>query len=124
MFMGVDLKLLIVDGKIDGVPYFSHSMLEVSRRRELWGPIGEIEKKVGRDVPVNFYTFVGRQENGEHGYGQTNCTPYGDPLKYVTVADLLPIESLEGVQDSPTNVAIWAWMKAMPPETMIALYWH
>lgn len=118
--MGVDLRLLPFDGD-----HFSQTMLDCERRRELWEPIGKIEKKVGRDVPENFNSFCGK-DDGYDGtcYGRTLITPYGGKLKYVTAKDLTKLAKHEAVLDNEKNRAIWAYLACVSPGTKVALYWH
>lgn len=122
--MGVDLRLLPIDGDHGTVVNFSHNVLSLERRRELWEPIAEIEKAHGRDVPENFDSFIGRRADGETGYGRTIESPYGTPVRYVRAADLLPLAEHEAVTDNPKNHAAWAYLAALPADYKVALYWH
>jgi hypothetical protein len=115
--MGVDLRLLPFSSPDAD---FSHDILKVERRRELWEPIAEIEKNRGRDVPDTFYSFSGAGEK----YGLTTKTPYGDNLRYVTAEDLLTLRRHKAVKDNHRNRAVWAWLAQMPHDTKVALYWH
>ena len=61
--MGVDLRMFPFYGPDMGGFAFSHDILDVERRRELWDPIAKIEEQHGRDVPEKFTTFCGRSED-------------------------------------------------------------
>lgn len=115
--MGFDLRMLPFDYD-QGSFGFSYAILSLERRRELWGPIGEIENQYGVDVPEHFSSY------GEHGYGRTTTTPYGNKLKCVPVEKLVPLSTHEAVTDNLTNLAIWAYLSHLPNGTKVALYWH
>ena len=123
--MGSDLTLLPFGSTLDiAVRFFSHTILNLERRRELWPLIDEIEERFGRDVPHGFTSFLGRQDNGEHGYGDTMRTPYDDNLKYVEARHLKPLKDHSLVQDNYLNRAAWAYLEQLPDDLPIALYWH
>lgn len=117
--MGVDLSLLPFDAEHPGLA-FSHSILQLERRRELWPLIEAMELDI---VPNGFTSFLGRQANGEHGYGETIKTPYGTPLKYTRVGKLVSIAHHDAVRDNPKNRAVWAYLMELPIDTKVALYW-
>jgi hypothetical protein len=122
--MGVDLRLFPYYGT-GGHVDFSHDVLDVERRRELWTPIGEIEKEHGRDVPENFTTFCGRSDYYDDTcYGVTKDTPYGTPLKYVLAVHLKPLSNHPAVTDNYKNRAVWAFIRECPDDLKIALYWY
>lgn len=123
--MGVDLKLLIVDG--DSVPY-SHTMLELDRAREFWPHVEKL--KTSRfDKPLSSYCsrVPDGEMQGESCYGKTETTPYGDELFWVYAKDLtgIPEEHLAPfLKMSQFNRAAWAYLAALPPKTRVGLYWH
>lgn len=118
--MGLDLRLLPFDADVDVVT-FSHTILSCERRRELFE---ELLKLPSVEVPERFYSFTSREAScGESHYGVTRDTPYGEPLDYVRVKDLLAYSDHEGVTDNGKNRAIWAYLKCLPPENKVALYW-
>lgn len=117
--MGVDLRLLPFDCD-QGDFAFSHTIISFNRNYELHEAI---EKLNQLPVPKAFNSFSGRAEGWEDiCYGETNTTPYGDPLTYTTAGELTAItgEGLRTKWDAPT----WAYLDALPPETKVALYWH
>lgn len=120
--MGVDLRLLPIECEHENL-WYSHSMLSLERRRELWPLFAELEKTSGV-VDPSFTSFCGRQDNGENGYGKTLETPYGQPLTYLTAEQILTLKDHEAVQDNTTNRAIWAYLAHLNPKMKIALYWH
>ncbi len=118
--MGVDLTLLPFDADRANLS-FSHSVLGIERRRELWDLILEMEIDV---VPNGFTSYLSRLENGETGYGETMETPYGEPLKYTKAERLVSLAHHEEVRNNFKNRAVWAYLMELPPETKIALYWR
>jgi hypothetical protein len=88
--MGIDLRLLPVDGDFAPNIFYSHQVLSLDRNAIL-ADIQEIAKKHGKPLPSRFTSFIGRQENGEHGYGEEDTDPYGAPLQYVLVKHLKPL---------------------------------
>lgn len=128
--MGVDLKLLELTTYGAGGSGYAHTMLAMDRRRELWGPIVEIEKAGGRDVPEGFTSYLHRPEGGEckacgmsTGYGVITEDSYGDRVKSVLAADLVA-KIKPDAEWTPRNRAIWAYLGALPEGTRIVLYWH
>lgn len=123
--MGVDLTLLVVTGTREFG--FSHTLLQLERRRELWDPIAEIEKAHGQPAPTNFASYVARIPDGEwkdeSGYGKVEKTPYGDPVRMVPASALLALRDHRGVKDNPANRATWAYLAELPGATWIALWW-
>ena len=122
--MGVDLKLLPIFSRMSGTKWLSHSVIELQRKSELFEKIIEIEKKVGILVPPDFTSYLSRGEgNEEPHYGETCWTPYGDPVRYVRVKDLLKFQYCDDVMYDFLNRAVWAYLKELPKDTRIALFW-
>lgn len=122
--MGVDLTLLPFDCDYDDLSY-SHVVLNLERRGDLWTPIQRLEDANQRRVPERFMSYLSRDEEYEEPhYGRTTETPYGDPLLYVTSAELLTLSEHEGVTDNAKNRATWAYLRELPKETKVALYWY
>lgn len=123
--MGVDLSLLPFERP--GMPddwAISHSVLFCERRSNLFADIAEIEKKGAAIVPKDFGTYLCRAGGGDSHYGNTQETPYGDPLRTLLVRDLLGFAKHEDVLDNPRNRAIWVYLAQINPETPVALFWH
>lgn len=120
--MGIDLRLLPFTSERYRA---SFDVLDLERRRELWPVIEEIEKATGRDVPSDFNSYLGHDEEHEQTtYGATLKTPYGDNLKSVLAKHLKPLRQHPAVQDNWKNKAVWAYIEELPDELPIALYWH
>lgn len=123
--MGLDLRLLPFDSPEGCGREFSHTILPLERDWELFDQIREVEEEQGRDIPERFRSFLGRDDQGEYRYGETERTPYGSRLRYVRVKHLLSLQEepcfCEGY---PENRALLAWLQASDPERRIALYWH
>ncbi len=124
IIIGLDLQLLPIFSRMEDSIWYSHSVLELQRKIELFEKILEVEKKVGSFIPPNFDSYVSREKGKDSHYGETTYTPYGDPVKYITVKDLLQFEYHEEVVDHFVNRAIWAYLRELPEKTKIALFWH
>ncbi len=128
--MGIDLKLLPVEANLSGSSGFSHSILSLERRSELWDAIDENVTTWPKPT-WTLSSFLGRQDNGEHGYGDTDETPYGDRIEFCFAANLAEVieafnEKEAHEYDIPPpvlNVATAAYLKCLPPQTEIGLYW-
>lgn len=89
--MGIDLRLLPVDGDFVPNVFFSHQILSLDRNAIL-DDIREVAERHGKPLPdTRFTSFIGRQKNGEHGYGEEHEDAYGAPLQYVLVKHLKPL---------------------------------
>lgn len=119
--MGLDLAMLPFD--YDGAEFpFSHTVLDCQREGELFEALMKLPNEV---VPEHFTSYLCRDEDFEElHYGKTRKTPYGEPLTYVRVKQLLMFSSHECVQNNHKNRAIWAYLAQMPKETKVALFWH
>jgi hypothetical protein len=118
--MGVDLTLMPLTADHPGFP-LAHSMLLVERRRTLWDAVEAVPSKPA-EAPVS--CFRGDDVNGKEGYGTRTKDCYGDALRLCRAGDLAALADHDGVTSAPMNVAIWAFLKALPPDHRIALYWH
>lgn len=119
--MGLDLTLLPFDCD-QGNFCFSHTMLDCERRRDLFEAIMKMLKET--PVPDGFMSFRGRTQEGDTSYGVTTTTPYGAPLGWVPAGDLVNLGVHIGVLDNHLNRAIWAYLRELPKETKVALFWH
>lgn len=116
--MGVDLTLLPVLGNGH---WFSHQVIQLERRRDLWDQIAELRQQ---DVPEKLSCYLARTAEGETCYGDIDQDCYGDALKWTTPAELLKLKDYHEVQDNWQNKAVWAWLAEVPPDWPIVLYWH
>jgi len=119
--MGLDLTLLPFDSEH---PPFSHTMLSVDRSD--FQPIIDIEERIGKRVPAHFTSFYSRDEllPQEPHYGRTLTTPYGDPLKYVLVRDIIGTFNDLRDEGGEKNQAIYRYLLELSSNTKVALYWH
>lgn len=106
--MGIDLFLL---------PYwrdanFSHTILDCDRNYEVFDRV-----RARHQIPVkdDFCSFLSRGKDGEHRYGKTLTTPYGERLTFCLAKDL-KICGFTG--------PIGAYIDAMEDNHRVALYWH
>lgn len=120
MNMGVDLTFLPFWSE-NPTCDFSHDMLSLERRPELWDAIYELPS---RDVPEKFRSYRGTNDDfDETCYGLTIRDCYDSPVKYTTAKHLLTLYNRPAVRDNHTNRAIWAYLKELPLDWKIALYW-
>lgn len=116
--MGVDLRLLPFDCD-QGDFAFSHSILNFDGSYEFYDRINKLPQM---PVPKDFTSFCGRSENYDDTcYGRTVETPYGEHVKFALAGDLAKV-NLDG--DYYQQKATQAYLKALPPHTKVALYWH
>ncbi len=116
--MGLDLCLLPFDGDSGNWAY-SHTMLQCNRDSELFE---KIQKLKSIRVPPDFGTFHCRDDEYEQPhYGNTQETPYGEPVEYVLAHDLVKITPDD---TGYVNKAVWAYLKELPPRTKVALFWR
>jgi hypothetical protein len=117
--MSVQLRLLPFDYD-RGDSAFSFTILELGANYDLHD---RIRKLRSMPVPEIFHSFSGRQEGFDGTcYGETQETPYGEPVEFVLAGDLCKIP----LEQSPSYIesAIWAYLQYLPPKTKVALYWH
>jgi hypothetical protein len=119
--MGLDLRLMPFE---EGA-HFSHMLIDTERRSELYDVILALEEKWGRNVPERFSTFCGHDEKSEETcYGNTQETPYGEPLRYVLADKLAELHEHPAVQDNELNRAAWAFLRELGKTWRVALFWH
>lgn len=112
--MGLDLKLLVLDGDD-----FSHTVMPLDRQYTLFDCWRCLK---GTPVPSNFTCYMGRTPDGERAYGGCTVDPYGESLTMVSAGDLVRAgQALEFY--SAKNTATIAYLNALQPETLVALYW-
>lgn len=119
--MSLDLSMLPLD--CDRTDWgFSHSVLGCSAG-SLWH---DRLKDVPRTaVPKDFSTYLSRADNLQAHYGDTQQTPYGEPLECVTVGQIIDALNQNGFWDmSQKDLAINAYLQQLPRGTRVALYWH
>jgi len=130
--MAVDLKLLPIEGSTLrswdpvqwGTVVFSHCILTLTGRRQLFTEIGHaVEAETFPTVPKNFHTFLSRGPDGETCYGDTQTDPYGDRIVVVPASFLLRFKDHDGVKNDSVNRASWAYLAELRPDHPIALYW-
>jgi hypothetical protein len=121
--MGVDLKLLIVDGgpfPPDKPTFaFAHTMIEFGRWYDVFARLDK--KAFPMPDGLDFTSYVSQRDDGEQGYGRVTGTPYGNPLTFITAADFL--DCCSGA-NSGRGKAAMAYVRELPPETWIGLYYH
>lgn len=110
--MGLDLALIPIDHDLPDFGW-AHSLLQMEHNYDLFD---KIKKLPTTRVPKKFNTYQGRTEDDELTcYGDTQDTPYGEPLMAVTMAQLKTV----GIPGP-----VGAFVAASPDEQRVALYWH
>lgn len=131
--MGTDLILLPFDGDIDELA-FSHTILPLERRIELFKEIDKLAQIKGVPVPKDFNSYLSREpieiqsspvDIETTHYGRTMNDSYDATLLYVKVSELMSPSIIyhQGVKDNWKNRAVWGFLRELPPNTKIALYW-
>jgi len=119
--MGLDLRIL--PQYAIGAD-FSHDILECDGDTEMFDFIKNVEKRNGRKVPRNgINSFSGTGEDGEHCYGQTIQTAYGEDMISVQAGELSDA-LIDYQSESWRNRAVISFIKELPKELEVFLYWH
>jgi hypothetical protein len=116
--MGVDLTLMPL---LEKDYWVSHALIRLERRRALWP---KIEALGARPVPEPLTCFQGVGPDGDPAYGEITQDPYGQPLTWLPAGELATLHDDETVQDNWLNQAAWAYLRQMPPDWPVVLYWH
>lgn len=123
--MGLNLKLL-PSYEIKVGEEFSVDVLTMERDDKLFQLISDIENLKGIQVTEGgINSYVGLDEDGpweEYCYSKTELTAYGGPMK-----SLLASELQELFTTYQTNIyrnkAVFAYIKELPKELPVYLYW-
>jgi hypothetical protein len=121
----LDLSLLPVEADFEqenGTRWgYSHSILQMDRDKAMFRRLQEVPTA---PVPEDFCTFLCQDDQlgGEPHYGQTHEDPYGNKLRCAH-AGLLAVHE-DPARDSDRNRAVFAYLRALPQTTLVALYWH
>lgn len=109
--MGLDLTLMPLSHDADDWG-FSHEMLKLQRNYELFE---RIQRLPTTNVPLKFATYRSIEDGIDPRYGETQKTPYGEPLLATTMAHLKTCQ-IPGPHG--------AFVAASPDNQRVALYWH
>lgn len=126
--MGLDLKLLVVDGVSNGLPVYAHTMIEMQRDSDLFAHIDNAGLRSITLQPESqpFNSFVSHLDNGEQGYGKVTDTAYWEPVAFVRSNDLAETMACFAKRHnfpSPWNDAAADFLAAIQP-TWVGLWWH
>lgn len=121
--MGVDLTLLPVEGNCHNWGY-AHTLLETGRNYDTHRELTSLHPKPRLDWVL--HSFVSRvsegPEKGEPCYGKVTETPYGEPITYLSSAEI--VGAMEKVKMlSEQEKAVLAYLRVIPT-CQVALYWH
>jgi hypothetical protein len=120
--MGLDLTLIPLE---PGDFAFSHTLLPMPRAGFLFKEIMALEKVRGFPVPRPFHTYIARNKNGDTTYGDTQVTPYGEPLCCLRIEDLLGLPAwTEAFRGDRCVTATFSYLIVLDPNRPVALYWR
>lgn len=123
--MGLDLTLLPAYSMTAGD--MSLDILRLFEAGDLWDPIEAIESSL---VPVGFRSWLalhqstGCRYDGERTFGETKTDAYGKRLRMVGAGDLVKLAEHPAWRAHPRNVAALAYLRALPADWPVVLYWH
>lgn len=117
--MGVDLRLLPIDSTSC---WFSHTVLNVERDRDLWPEISALKPaRIPDDLRISTYVARIPDRDGETGYGNLDLASdaYGCHYTWIEAGRLTPV-----IAARQPNHPTTAYLRALPPDTLIVLDWH
>lgn len=113
--MGLDLTLIFQTNP-NSKCFHSTDKLSFTRNYDLFDKIQKIKAE---PIPTEIIFY--------YGDAKTKIDSYGDALKYIKAGDLAKVEYIDEPWNDfflAYNKAILEFVRALPPETMIVLYWH
>lgn len=117
--MSVNLTLLPFDHDGGESWSFSHTVLQAGDNRDLHD---QIQKLNQLPVSADFTSYVSHDDAYEEShYGKTTKDPYGDQVRYTTAGELLTIDSK--FIDWHRPKAVWAYLRELPANAKVALFW-
>ena len=116
--MGVDLTLLPL---LTPTYWASHDVIRVNRCRELWADVLALPQQ---PIPEPLSCYVAQIANNETGYGNRENSPYGERLCWTTAGALATLKDHPAIQDDWINKAVLSYLRTMPEDWPIVLYWH
>lgn len=130
--MGLDLRLHVVQCRQDHrnedhriVWGYAHTTLDWGRARQLAQALEGKTQPLpeGHDISGQAAKFT----DDESIYGRFTTDPYGSPVHYITAGALVPVLEEFAPSWQPgewLRPATLAYLKAIPHETWIVLWWH
>jgi len=115
--MALDLTLLPFSGESS-----ADTALPLERRSALFQII-RLELPA-EEALHNFESYLGTRPDGSQGHGLTLETSWGYRVKYVTAGALAALSGHPEVMEHWLNRAAWAYVRELPPETKVALFWR
>lgn len=102
----------------------AYTRIALDRNYEIFGQIANIRGVKARVVcdPKPIPATVKFKWYSDEGLQERNYDAYGDPLKFVYAHELskVNLDSDAGAW----NKAAFAFVRALPPDTIIVLWWH
>ena len=104
---------------------FSWDVLYILIGTDLYDAIAKVENEKGMLLPENFYSYVGKLEDGTGPcFGVSNNVDYELITKCVYAEDLKRFNGHQDMAHCYKNLAAWAYLQHCPDDLKIALYWH
>ncbi len=116
--MGVDLTLIPVAHEGED-HWCGFTLLDCERRRDIFTGIEIYSLNNGEKIPVPFECKM--HDDGR--WGKCLTDKYGSDLRYLTTKQLIRFENKFDRSDY-TNLAVWAYLKMLPPKKKVVLFWH
>jgi len=124
--MGVELSFLPVS--FDSRWYdnterewgYSHEIINVTNAPGIASALNNLPYVV---APKEFDTYMVCAPGGDPTY-LTPTDRYDKPIRFIKVADLLTLKNRRFVETYNRNRAVWAYMEALGPEHVMAIYWR
>lgn len=114
--MGLDLTLLPhKHHHVSGTPFLCES-LRLDRDYALFDLILTAPRHFPGG-PVEIHS--------DAGWEKRTTDPYGDPIYYVKAGDLaVALSDIAALSTSPWNAAVIAFVRALPADVPVYLWWH
>lgn len=126
--MGLDLCFYVVaNGDNPGNSWYPTAKLDTDRDYSLYDAIKELSKETLPLVGIKFSCDNGddRRPDGERKYGRATVDSYGDRLTYTTAGILSSLCYPDFIWSlSEVNQATLAYLRTLPSNWIVVLYWH
>jgi hypothetical protein len=116
--MGIDLKVLASHFREQRGEFLPTAVLRLERDAALFAQLArDASPSLVRPLPAGLR--VGLYE--DQGLTYADADRYGQALTYTTPADLRDLRPPDDI--TPWNRAVLAFLRALPPDARVVLYW-
>lgn len=123
--MSLELKFLPIEGA--AFAPFARSAVFAGSNVEWFEALEKHALENGESIPKNFTSYFSTVPDGsmegESCYGVMKMSPYGLPLKTLTVKQVLDFLAKKEMK-KPAAQAALAYLKCLPADQSIVLYWY